>query len=291
MRNYSYEGRWQKLLTPQIVNYLTAIHEDKGKQELIAMRHEDELGNLVYLARLQSTGSSNRLEGITVPDERLKKLVLNKTNPNSAAEYEIAGYREVLNMIQENYEHLLIQPSVLQQLHGTLYMYEKTRFGGDWKTTDNVIEEVKEDGTRNIRFRPVSARETRKSVEMLCEAYRAAIAREEADPLLLIPMFILDFLCIHPFQNGNGRMSRLLTLLLLYQNGFLIGRYISLENLIETTKDAYYDALQASSAGWHEENNDYEPFVRYMLGILKAAYHEFIDQTALLEKQRIVSKP
>ena len=290
MRDFSYRNKWTKLLTPQIVNYLTAIHEYKGRQELIATRHADVLQNLVEIAKIQSTESSNKIEVIYTSDERLKKIVLDKTTPHSRDEYEIAGYRDVLNTIHENYEHIPIKPALLLQLHRDMYKFEETRIGGSWKSSENRIEEVDKDGNRKVRFQPVSAFETPEAMERLCRAYQEILSDAQVDPLLVIPMFILDFLCIHPFLDGNGRMSRLLTLLLLYKNGYYVGRYISIEKLIETTKDGYYDALQASSAEWHEGSNDYMPFVTYMLGVITAAYREFMERTELVEEQK-VSKP
>ena len=171
-----------------------------------------------------------------------------------------------------------------------MYKFEETRIGGSWKSSENRIEEVDKDGNRKVRFQPVSAFETPEAMERLCRAYQEILSDAQVDPLLVIPMFILDFLCIHPFLDGNGRMSRLLTLLLLYKNGYYVGRYISIEKLIETTKDGYYDALQASSAEWHEGSNDYMPFVTYMLGVITAAYREFMERTELVEEQK-VSKP
>ena len=269
MRDFSYQNKWIKLLTPQIVGYLTTIHEYKGRQELIATRHADILQNLIEIAKIQSTESSNKIEGIYTSDERLKKIVMDKTTPHSRDEYEIAGYRDVLNTIHENYEHIPVKPTLILQLHRDMYKFEETRIGGQWKISDNRIEEVDKDGKRTIRFQTVPAFETPEAMIQLCKAYQEILSDAQVDPLLIIPMFILDFLCIHPFLDGNGRMSRLLTLLLLYKNGYFVGRYISIEKLIETAKDQYYDALQTSSAGWHEGNNDYMPFVVYMLSVIQ----------------------
>lgn len=290
MREFSYKDKWITLLTPKIVNYLTAIHEYKGRQELIAARHADVLEDLVEIARIQSTESSNKIEGIYTSDERLRKIVMDKTMPHSRDEYEIAGYRDVLKTIHESYEHIPIKPSLLLQVHRDLYKFEDTNFGGSWKSSDNRIEEVDADGNRRVRFQPVPVWETPEAMNQLCNAYQDILADAQVDPLLVIPMFILDFLCIHPFLDGNGRVSRLLTLLLLYQNGYYVGRYISIEKLIEKTKDEYYEALQASSAGWHEGSNDYMPFVTYMLGVITAAYREFMERTELVEERK-VSKP
>lgn len=290
MRNYDYREKWKKLLTPQVVGYLTMIHEYKGEQRLIASRYADVLTDLIEVAKIQSTESSNKIEGIYTSDDRLKKIVLDKTMPKSRNEREIAGYRDVLNTIHENNEHIPLRSTFILQLHRDLYKFENAGFGGVFKSADNVIEEEDSKGNKVVRFSPVPAWETAESVEKLCEAYNYAVTNTEADPLLLLPMFILDFLCIHPFRDGNGRMSRLLTLLLLYKSDYIVGRYISIEKLIETTKASYYEALQESSRNWHEEENDYEPFVTYLLGVFVAAYKEFFARTHLIEEKKI-AKP
>lgn len=290
MRNYDYREKWKDLLTPQIVKYLTTIHEYKGEQRLIASRHADILTDLIEVAKIQSTESSNNIEGIYTSDTRLKKIVLDKTMPRSRSEREIAGYRDVLNTIHENNKHIPVRSTFILQLHRDLYKFEGLGTGGMFKSSDNLIEEQDTDGNRLIRFKPVAAWETPESVDKLCEAYHDAVHDAQADPLLLIPMFILDFLCIHPFQDGNGRMSRLLTILLMYQSDYIVGKYISIERLIETTKDSYYAALQESSVRWHEGQNDYEPFVAYFLGVITAAYREFFDRTKLIEEKKI-AKP
>lgn len=290
MRNYNYRKKWEKLLTPQIVNYLTTIHEFKGEQRLIANRHADILLDLTEAAKIQSTESSNKIEGIFTSDDRLKKIVLDKTMPRSRNEREIAGYRDVLNTIHENNEHIPIKETFILQLHRDLYKFGNGGVGGAFKSVDNIIEEEDTDGAKFVRFTPVSAWETPESVERLCQAYNDIVNNTDADSLLIIPMFVLDFLCIHPFRDGNGRMSRLLTLLLLYKSEYIVGKYISLEKLIESTKESYYEALQESSEGWHEEENDYTPFVVYLLGIIVAAYREFFDRTMLIEEKNI-AKP
>ena len=290
MRNYDYTEKWKKLLTPQIVGYLTTIHEYKGEQRLIASRHADVLNGLVEVAKIQSTESSNKIEGIYTSDERLRKIVLDKTMPRSRDEREIAGYRDVLSTIHENHEHIPVRSTFILQLHRDLYKFENGGMGGVFKSADNMIEEKNVDGKISVRFQPVAAWETSESVDKLCEAYLDVITRTDADPLLIIPMFVLDFLCIHPFRDGNGRMSRLLTLLLLYKSEYIVGKYISLEKLIERTKDSYYDALQDSSRLWHEEENDYAPFVTYLLGVIAAAYSDFIVRTRLIE-ERTAAKP
>lgn len=290
MRNYEYGNKWERLLTPEIVNCLTLIHEFRGEQRVIADRHADVLEDLIEIAKIQSTESSNRIEGIYTSDEQLRKIVLDKTIPRTRNEKEIAGYRDVLNTIHENYEHIPIRSSFILQLHRDLYKFEGSNAGGSFKNADNVIEEKDENGNQRIRFQPVAAWETAESVDHLCEAFRKISEREEADPLFIIPMFILDFLCIHPFRDGNGRMSRLLTLLLLYQSGYIVGKYISIEKMIEKSKDAYYDALAESSAHWHEEENDYAPFVKYILGVVIASYRDFFERANLIT-QRKVPKP
>lgn len=290
MRTYDYNKKWQQLLTPEIVPMLSQIHEFKGEQNLFIEAQSDALTQLVEIAKIQSTEASNKIEGIFTSDERLKKLVTNKTTPRSRNEQEIAGYRDVLSTIHDSYEFIPVRPSIILQLHRDLYKFSGKSIGGAYKNADNVIAEEDNEGNRFVRFQPIPAWETPKSIEALCDAFDDAIARNEADPLLIIPMFILDFLCIHPFNDGNGRMSRLLTLLLLYRAGYIVGKYISIEKVIETTKDTYYEALQSSSQGWHEEENDYAHFVRYMLGVILSAYRDFSSRVRVLTTSG-VSKP
>lgn len=233
------------------------------------------------IAKIQSIEASNKMEGICTSDERLKKLVLDKTMPKTSDEFEIAGYRDVLNTIHSSYEHIPIKPSIILQLHRELYKFCGTELGGHYKISDNVIAEIDASGNKKIRFQPVPAWETSEAMEKLCEAYEEVIA-EGVDPLFIIPMFILDFSCIHPFHDGNGRMSRLLTLLLLYQAGYIVGKYISIEKLIEISKDNYYGILYDSSQNWHENENTYRPFVQYMLGVTVSAYREFSSRVNML---------
>ena len=288
MRKFDYTEKWKKLLTPEIVGYLTTIHEYKGEQRLIAERHADVLESLVEVAKIQSTESSNKIEGIYTSDERLKKIVLDKTMPKTRNEREIAGYRDVLNTIHENFPHIPIRDTFILQLHRDLYKFENsTSNGGRFKNSDNIIEEEDANGNKFVRFRPLPAWETPEAITELCAAYNEAINRSEADALLIIPLFIIDFLCIHPFNDGNGRMSRLMTLLLLYQNDYIVGKYISLEKLVERTKDSYYDVLQESSQGWIEDENNYEPFVKYILGVIVAAYREFFDRAQIVEEKKV----
>lgn len=281
MRNYHLTNQWQKLLTPDIVALLTQIHEFKGEQNLFIEANSDTLTHLLEIAKIQSTEASNKIEGIYTSDERLKKIVLDKTTPQTRNEQEIAGYRDVLATIHESYEYIPLRPSMLLQLHRDLYKFSGMNIGGNYKNSDNVIAEEDAEGNRFVRFQPVSAWETAEAVDLACKAYDEAL-QGGADPLLLIPMFVLDFLCIHPFNDGNGRMSRLLTLLLLYRSGYIVGKYISIERVIEQSKETYYETLHQSSFGWHENENDYAPFVRYLLGTIVAAYRDFSSRVQIL---------
>ena len=290
MRTLDYKKEYQKLLSPEIVSFLAQIHEQKGQQNLFIEAHKDALSELLEIAKIQSTEASNRIEGIITTDDRLKKIVLDKTTPKSRSEREIAGYRDVLNTIHENYDFIPVRPNMILQLHRDLYKYSNLAIGGSFKNSDNIIAEELPDGTKRVRFQPIPAWETSEAMDILCSTLVDALADPELDSLILIPMFILDFLCIHPFNDGNGRMSRLMTLLLLYQSGYFVGKYISIERLIADSKETYYEALQDSSAGWHEGTNDYLPFVRYMLGIVVAAYREFTSRVDILIT-RGLSKP
>ena len=290
MRDFDYIAGPAKLLTPEIVQMVGSIHEHKGKQELFLEANIDELKTLLEVALIQSTGASNRIEGIFTSDKRLEELVSQKAEPRNRSEQEIAGYREVLSTIHEGYEYITPRPNIILQLHRDLYSYSQGTAGGSYKNSDNVIAETDAEGHQKARFIPVPAFQTAEAMEELCTRFLEAWEADHIDKLILIPMFILDFLCIHPFNDGNGRMSRLLTLLLFYKAGYIVGKYVSMEMLIEKTKETYYEALQASSTGWHEGENSYEPFVKYYLGIMLKAYNEFESRVEHL-KHRSLSKP
>lgn len=290
MRNFDYKNQCESLFTSEIVALLTQINELKGKLNQYVDVKEDTLNQLVEIAKIQSTEASNKIEGIYTSDERLKKIVLDKTTPRSRNEEEIAGYRDVLAVIHESYEYIPAKPNMILQLHRDLYKFSSLSIGGVFKSVDNVIQEEDEQGNKFIRFKPVEAWETPSAIEQICNEYNNVVANKSADELLTMCMFILDFLCIHPFSDGNGRMSRLLTLLLLYRSNFMVGKYISIEKLIEKTKASYYDALQESSLNWHEGTNNYEPFVKYMLGVIIAAYRDFSDRITILGNKDM-SKP
>lgn len=290
MREYRYTEKWKTLLTPEIVSLLTKIHECKGEQNLFIEAKADTLTQLMEVAKIQSTEASNKIEGIFTSDDRLKKIVLDKTMPSTRNEKEIAGYRDVLATIHESHDFIPPRSSMILQLHRDLYKFSGANFGGAYKSVNNVIAEKSADGKERVRFQPVDAWETPEAMGAICEAYETAVYGNDIDPLLIMPMFILDFLCIHPFNDGNGRMSRLLTLLLLYRSGYIVGKYISIESMIEKSKETYYEALQKSSAGWHEGENNYAPFTEYMLGIIAAAYREFESRVEILSKQNL-SKP
>ena len=290
MRNLNYKETYQKLLTPEIVSYLTQIHEQKGQQNLFIEAHKDALTELLEIAKIQSTEASNRIEGIITTEDRLKMIVRDKTTPRNRNEREIAGYRDVLATIHENYDFVPIRPNTILQLHRDLYKFNNPGFGGKYKNSDNIIAEELPDGTKAVLFQPVSAWETPQAIETLCNVFNEAMNDPDMDPLLLMPIFILDFLCIHPFNDGNGRMSRLLTLLILYRSGYIVGKYISMEKMIADSKESYYEALQDSDAKWHEAENDYLPFVRYMLGIIIAAYRVFESRVQILITKGL-SKP
>lgn len=286
MHTFDYKETPKHLLTPDIVNMLSALHEFRGKQELYIEAESDVLTALLDIAKIQSTKASNKIEGIYTSDERLEALVMEKAEPRNRSEEEIAGYREVLATIHDSYEYIPIRPNNILQLHRDLYSFSSRDTGGRFKNTDNVIAESGKDGLQRVRFMPVPAFQTPEAIESLCNEFNNAIERAEYDPLLLIPMFILDFLCIHPFNDGNGRMSRLLTLLLLYRSGYIVGKYISMEMLIEKTKETYYEALQGSSIEWHNDKSDYTSFVRYYLGVVLKGYNEFQDRIAHLKYRK-----
>ncbi len=282
MKQFDYSSFPSALLTSEICNLIATIHEYRGRQILFSKAKKDVLKTLLEIAVVQSTDASNRIEGIFTSDERLKELVTQKAEPATRNEKEIAGYRDVLATIHENYEFIPVTPNTILQLHRDLYSFQASGIGGHWKDSDNVIAETDRFGKKRVRFTPVPAFETPDAVKRLCEAYNEAVQQEVYDPLLLSMLFVFDFLCIHPFNDGNGRMSRLLTLLLLYRQGYAVGRYISLERLIEQSKQTYYEVLRESSDGWNTGRNDPVPFLRYMLGTIIKAYREFESRVAHL---------
>ncbi len=257
-----------------ILSYVAQIHEFKGKQEMFLKQKPAELSRLVEIAKIQSTEASNKIEGIRTTSTRIKQLCLQKTTPRNRDEDEISGYRDVLNTIHESYDGIFIKPSYILQLHQMLYSYSSSTIGGKFKNTQNYIKESYEDGREVIRFTPLPPYETPQAIEAICEQFNLAVDNGAVDPLILIPLFIRDFLCIHPFNDGNGRMSRLLTILLLYKCGYQVGKYISIESKIEKAKDNYYNALEDSSVGWHEDENDGKAFIKYTLGVILAAYRD-----------------
>lgn len=277
-------------ITNELLEMVSSIQERKGEQNLYLNAQADTLTALLEVAKIQSAEASNKIEGIYTSDERLKQLVLDKTNPRNRNEREIAGYRNVLKTIHENYDYIPLKPPYILQLHKDLYSYSSGEYGGKYKIGDNEIRQETESGEIFIRFKPVEAWMTPTAMDEACCSFNRAIELQTLNPLLLIPMFILDFLCIHPFNDGNGRMSRLLTLLLFYRSGYNVGKYISIEKKIEQTKEEYYDALFRSSQGWHENANDYIPFIKYMLGVLLAAYRDFNDRVQIWNKKPL-TKP
>ncbi|MCW5318396.1 cell filamentation protein Fic [Nostoc sp. KVJ3] len=269
-------------ITQNLLRTIRLIGEYKGKQELFKEQSPQVLETLRLAAIIQSTESSNRIEGITAPLERIKELVAEKTTPRDRSEQEIAGYRDVLTTIHTSYAHIPFTPGVVLQLHRDLYQFAVVE-GGRWKSVDNEISEIHPDGTVRVRFQPVPAYATPAAMESLHERFNTLWQLDEIEPLLLIPTYVLDFLCIHPFSDGNGRMARLLTLLLLYKAGYEVGRFISLERIVERTKESYYDTLYQSSQNWHLGHHSLLPWWEYFFGVLVlSAYREFEQRVGLV---------
>lgn len=290
MRKFDYTKLPDELMHYELMNLISAIHEYKGKQELFIEAKPDILESMLEIAKIQSTGASNRIEGIFTSDERLDALVKLKAEPQNRSEREIAGYREVLSLIHENYDHITPNTNVILQLHRDLYHFSPSSSGGKFKNSDNIIAETDASGKRKVRFQPLSAFETPDAVDRLTTTFIEAVNADKYDPLLLIPMFVLDFLCIHPFNDGNGRLSRLLTLLILYRSGYIVGKYLSIEMIIENTKETYYEVLYDSSIGWQEENNRYFTFVKYYLEVILRAYKEFSTRVELFQDRSLTKQ-
>lgn len=283
MRSFNYSAIKEQKWDSDILGLIAAIYKEAGKQELYLKQRPEELEKLVEIAKIQSTQSSNAIEGIVTTNTRIKQLVEEKTTPKNRDEQEIAGYRDVLNIIHESFDAIPITQNYILQLHKILYSHMNNPIAGRTKTVQNYISATYPDGHVETLFTPLAPFETPEALDKICEEYNRVIGNMELEPLIAIPIFIHDFLCIHPFNDGNGRMSRLLTTLLLYRSGFYVGKYISLEAKIAKNKDLYYDALAASQTGWHEGTEDVVPFIKYILGTILAAYKDFEDRFALVE--------
>ena len=285
MRSFDYNKLKDYKWDSEILGLVAQIHEYKGRQELYLKQKPAALDRLIEIAKIQSTEASNKIEGIVTTTTRIQQLCMDKTTPRNRDEEEIMGYRDVLNTIHESYEYIPIRSSYILQLHRDLYKYSEKAIGGRYKNTQNIIAETKEDGTQVVRFTPMEPYETPDAIEAICESFNQVIDSCVVDALLLILVFIHDFLCIHPFNDGNGRMSRLLTTLLLYRQGYVVGRYISIESKIEKTKEKYYEVLGQCGIGWHEGEEDFTPFIKYLLGIILAAYRDFESRINLVDNK------
>ena len=286
MRTFNYslikDNKWDS----ELLGLIAAIYKEAGKQEMYLKQKPQELEKLVEIAKIQSTEASNAIEGIVTTNTRIRQLMEEKTTPRNRDEKEIAGYRDVLGIIHESFDAIPITQNYILQLHKILFSHLGNPAAGKTKTVQNFISATFPDGHTENLFIPLAPYETPEALDRICEEYNRVIGNAELEPLIAIPVFIHDFLCIHPFNDGNGRMSRLLTTLLLYRSGFYVGKYISLEAKIAKHKDLYYDALSASQNGWHEGSDDPVPFIKYLLGTILAAYRDFEDRFALVEVKR-----
>ena len=286
MRAFNYSKYREQKWDSEVLGLVAAIYKEAGKQELYLKQRPDELEKLVEIARIQSTESSNAIEGIVTTDTRIRQLVAEKTAPRNRSEQEIAGYRDALSVIHESFDAIPVTRNYILQLHKILYSHTNNPLAGQTKNVQNYISATYPDGHAEILFTPLPPFETPDALDRICKEYDRVIGNLELEPLIAIPVFIHDFLCIHPFNDGNGRMSRLLTTLLLYRSGFQVGRYVSLEAKIAKDKDLYYEALGASQHGWHTGDDDAVPFIKYLLGTILAAYRAFGDRFALVEQKR-----
>ena len=285
MRQFNYTNLSNQKWDSDILGYIAAIYKEAGKQELYLKQRPEELERLVEIAKIQSTEASNAIEGIVTTSTRIKQLVEEKTAPRNRDEQEIAGYRDVLNIIHENFDAIPLSQNYILQLHKIMYSHMNNPMAGRTKNNQNYITAQYPDGHVETLFTPPAPYETPEALDRICEEYNRVIGNMEVEPLIAIPIFIHDFLCIHPFNDGNGRMSRLLTTLLLYRSGFYVGKYISLEAKIARNKDLYYSALNQSQDGWHEGCEDALPFIKYFLGIVLAAYKDFEDRFSIVEEK------
>ncbi|MBQ8696948.1 MAG: Fic family protein [Clostridia bacterium] len=285
MRTFNYSAIKEQKWDLEVMGLVAAIYKEAGKQELYLKQKPAELEKLVEIAKVQSTEASNAIEGIVTTNTRIKQLVEDKTIPRNRDEQEIAGYRDALAIIHDSFDAIPISRNYILQLHKIMYSHMNNPMAGATKNVQNYISASYPDGRTEILFTPIAPFETPEALDRICEEYNKVIGNFEVEPLIAIPIFIHDFLCIHPFNDGNGRMSRLLTTLLLYRSGFPIGKYISLEEKIDKNKELYYDALNGSQHGWHEGTEDAVPFIKYLLGTILAAYKDFGYRFSILEEK------
>ncbi len=283
MRTFDYSKLNDQKWDSEILSLIAGIYKEEGKQELYLKLRPQELDKLIEIAKVQSTEASNAIEGIVTTNTRIRQLVEEKTTPRNCDEQEIAGYRDVLNIIHQSYDAIPLSQNYILQLHKILYGHMNNPMAGRTKSVQNYIASTYPDGHVETIFTPLAPYETAEALDNICAEYNRVIGNMEVEPLIAIPVFIHDFLCIHPFNDGNGRMSRLLTTLLLYRSGFSVGKYISLEAKIAKNKDLYYDALRQSQVGWHEGKDDALPFIKYLLGTILSAYKDLSDRIALVE--------
>lgn len=290
MRKFDYSFLDNGLLPASLLNLTSSISSLKTMAGVRKEEYATIFTELEAVAKIQSIKSSNEIEGIITSDERIAEIVNQNSAPLNHNEAEIAGYRDALNEIHLGYEYIDLRGRDILRLHEIMMNHAGYEYGGQYKTDDNVILEVDADGNRRVRFRPTPAAETAKAMEQLELAYLDAKGNANINQLLLIPCVILDFLCIHPFRDGNGRMSRLLSLLLLYKNGYDAGKYVSFEEQINNYKAYYYDSLKQSSAGWEENKNDYIPFIQNFLSTLYMCYKELDKRFAVVNGKKITKK-
>ncbi len=283
MRAFNYSAIKEQKWDSEILGLVAAIYKEAGKQELYLKQRPEQLEKLVDIAKVQSTEASNAIEGIVTTNTRIRQIVNEKTTPKNRDEQKIAGYRDALNIIHDSFDAIPITQNYILQLHKIMYSHMNNPLAGHTKTVQNYISATYPDGHTETLFIPLAPYETPEALDRICEEYNRVIGNMELEPLIAIPIFIHDFLCIHPFNDGNGRMSRLLTALLLYRSGFYVGKYISLEAKIAKNKDLYYNSLAKSQTGWHEGNENAVPFIKYILGTILAAYKDFEERMSLVE--------
>ncbi len=285
MRLFNYSLLKDMKWDSEILGFIAQIYKEMGKQEMYLKKRPEQIDKLVEIAKIQSTEASNAIEGIRSTSTRIKQLVEEKTTPRNRNEQEIAGYRDALSIIHDSFEAIPITKNYILQLHQIMYSHFPNPMAGKTKNVQNYISATYPDCHVETLSIPLTPHETPVAIEKICEEYNRVIGNAEVEPLIAICVFIHDFLCIHPFNDGNGRMSRLLTTLLLYRNGFYVGKYISLEAKIVKNKDSYYDSLSKSQEGWHEGKEDSTPFIKYILGTILSAYRDFEERFKVVDEK------
>lgn len=283
MHKFDYRRLEEETWDSEILKYISQISEFKGRQEIILSQKPNILQNIMENVKIKSTQYSNEMDGIRLSEARIKDLYNKRVEAKNEEEKEVLAYLEILSTIKESYEDIPINSDTILKLHKDLYKYSDKSSAGKFKDRQNYVIERNVKGEEFVTFTPLNPVETPNAIEKICQEYNKAIEKEEVNPLIFLSVFIHDFLCIYPFNEGNGRIFRLLTTLLLYKLGYFVGRYVSLDEKMKISESYYYSSLEKSGLNWHENKEDKSFFIKYILVIVLISYKDFWDMVYIFD--------